>query len=321
MKAKLHSILLSMCVTACIPTIYAYNQEIDRNEILRLFAPVDVSTEGIANFLKNVYNRKEYLDVLPNNMSHLVQFLQHGKDSQQNREYTQSVIRLFSNKLKAAQYINAYAFSLMLTEFPELVVDHFEYKRADSFDARKEMLNTILYETFLAKYDNFKKNPKDFFDALSHEILDTFHQDVPSLQNEDISADELRKTIIRFLECSVAKLIWSPDEHGKVWQNVKTIAKHFETLVEYNIITDSNDLDDLYWSLIHRFCYFLQLASPELPVEFYEEIKNDLASTELLLLELEEQEELIETKRDCLTQAIFEGQARKQAIDMGVIVG
>lgn len=307
-----------------MPTVYASslyrNEDIDRNEGLMLFAPVDVSDEGIANFLKHVYNRKEYLDVLPNNMNHLVQFLQHGKDKQQNREYTQSVIRLFSNKLKAAQYINAYAFSSMLTELPELVADHFEYIRADSFDAHKEMLNTILYETFLAKYENFKRDPKEFFDTLSHEILDTLHQDVPNLQEVDISADELRQTIIRFLECSVSKLIWSPDEYGKIWQNVKKISKQFELLVEYNVITDQNDLDDLYWSLIHRFCYFLQLASPELPVEFYEEIKNDLASAEMLLLELEEQEELIESKRDCLTQAIFEGQARKQAIDMGIIV-
>jgi len=327
MKIICNRILLSACI-ACIPTLYASspsilyrNEDTDRAQGLMLYAPLDVSTEGIADFLRHVYNRKEYLDVLPNNMSHLMQLLEHGKNSNQTRAYTQSIIKLFSNKLKAAQYINAYAFSSLLAELPDLLSHHFEYKRLDSFDAHKEMINTILYETFLAKYEAFKQNPKDFFNSLSHDILDTLHQDGTSIQDEDISIDELRQTIIRFLEGSTAKLVWSPDEHSKIWESVKTISKQFETLVEHNIISDQNDLDDLFWSLIHRFSYFLQLASPELPVEFYETVKSDLASEQLLLLELEEQEELIESKRDCLTQAIFEGQARRQAIDMGVIVG
>ena len=49
-------------------------------------------------------------------------------------------------------------------------------------------------------------------------------------------------------------------------------------------------------------------------------MKNDIATQQLLLLELEEQEELIGTKRNHLTQVIMEGQAKKEAAAAGIIV-
>jgi len=322
MKPKL-SLVLIICVTTFIGSVQAvsdmhqYNNE--QEESLRMYAPLDTSPEGIRNFLQDVYNRRDYVDVLPNNMTHLLQFLEHGKKTHQTRGYAKSVIKLFSNKIKAVQYINAYTFSLMLSEFPDLLGEHFLHKRESALDKHKDTINSILYSTFLSKYDYFKKNPQEFFDSLSMEILNTIENDLPII-HEDISCDELRQAIVRFLEIALGKLIWNPEEHEKIWESVKTISKQLESLMECNIINDANDLDDLYWSLIHRFCFFLEIASPELPVEFYEKMKNDLATQQLLLLELEEQEELIETKGNYLMQAILQGQAKKQAAEMGIVL-
>ena len=97
------------------------SEDIEREEGLNFYAPVDMSPDGIKNFLQQVYNRSEYLDVLPTNLNHLVQFLENGKKNNQSRAYIRSVVKLFSNKLKGVQYINAYAFSLMLSQFPELL--------------------------------------------------------------------------------------------------------------------------------------------------------------------------------------------------------
>ncbi len=317
---------LIICVTTFMTSMQASsasalyrNAHEDRTESLHFYAPLDVSPEGIRDFLQSVYNRQEYIEILPNNLSHFIQFLQHGKKTHQTRGFAKSVIKLFSNKLKAVQYINAYAFSLTLAELPNLLEEHFSHKRTTALDTYKETINSILYSTFLSKYDFFKKNPKDFFDSLSLEILNTIENDLPII-HEDISCDELRQTLVRFLEISLGKLIWNPSEHEKIWDNFKTISRQFEQLMEHNIINDANDIDDLYWSLIHRFCFFLEVAAPELPVEFYEAIKNDLATQQLLLLELEEQEELIETKGNYLMQAILQGQAKKQAADMGIIL-
>ena len=70
------------------------------------------------------------------------------------------------------------------------------------------------------------------------------------------------KRLVDFLEIAMAKLIWSPEEHEKIWENVKAISRQLEVLIQHNILNDANDLDDLYWTLIHRFCFFLEIAIP-----------------------------------------------------------
>lgn len=55
----------------------------------------------------------------------------------------------------------------------------------------------------------------------------------------------------------------------------------------------------------------LEIANPDLPVDFYETMKNDIASQQLLLFELEEQEPLIEPKAKWLIRTVMEGHAKK----------
>jgi len=330
MNFKLLFLTLLICVTTFAQTKQATDkhanqtmlfksEDIEREEGLNFYAPVDMSPDGIKNFLQQVYNRSEYFELLPTNLTHLLDFLRNGKKNNQSRAYIRSVVKLFSNKIKGVQYINAYAFSFMLADFPHLLSDYFLIKRPNGLNKYKEELNSILYQTFLAKYDFFKKSPQEFFDSLSQDIIETLQHDLPAL-SDDVGPDELRHTLVRFLEISINKLIWHPEEHTKIWASVKGISNQLEALMEHNIIDDANDLDDLYWTLIHRFCYFLDLAHADLPIKFLETIKEDIATQQLLLIELEEQEPLITSKRDHLLQAVRAGIARKQAIDKGIVV-
>lgn len=323
-------LLLLICVTTFIQTAQGIDtkkantvtyrsEDVEREQGLSLYSPVDASPDGIKNFLQHVYNRNEYIEILPTNLSHIVQFLKHGKKNNQSRAYVKSVIKLFSNKLKGVQYINAYAYSFMLAEFPNLLGDYFLIKRPTGLNKYKDTLNSILYQTFLSKYDFFKKSPQEFFDLLSQEIIETLQHDLPML-SDDISTEELRNTLVRFLEIGINKLVWHPEEHDKIWASVKSISRQLEALMENNIIDDANDLDDLFWTLIHRFSYFLDLAHDSLPAKFFEMVKNDIATEQLLLVELEEQEALITSKRDHLLQIVRGGLARKQGVAKGLIL-
>ena len=323
-------LLLLICVTTFIQTVQGIDnkksstvtyrsEDVEREEGLSLFSPVDASPEGIKNFLQQVYNRHEYIEILPTNLSHIIQFLRHGKKNNQSRAYVKSVVKLFSNKLKGVQYINAYAYSLMLAELPDLLNSYFLIKRPSGLNKYKDTLNSILYQTFLAKYDFFKKSPQEFFDVLSQEIIETLQHDLPML-SDDISTEELRNTLVRFLEIGINKLVWHPEEHDKIWGSVKAISRQLEALMENNIIDDANDLDDLYWTLIHRFSYFIDIAHESLPAKFFETIKTDIASEQLLLVELEEQEALITSKRDHLLHIVRGSLARKQGAAKGLIL-
>ena len=295
--------------------LYSTNNELET----LLYAPISVDTNGIRSYLQQVYNRREYVDVLSNNFSHVSQFLYYGKTTHQTHAYVKSILKLFSNKLKATPYVNAYAFTQLLEELPALLTEHFTTKRSLSLDPYKEKVNSILYSTFFSRYDNFKQDPQAFFNDLSLEIVETL-QECPTYLSDDISKDELRQAIVRFLDLAISKLIWNAQECENIWDNFKTIVYDLEKLMEHHIINDLDDVDDLLWTLIHRFCFFLDIVRPELPSSFYETIKNDLTSQQLALLTIEEQEPLIEPKDMYLLQIIIENLAKKQAVEQGLII-
>jgi hypothetical protein len=292
----------------------------ERDLAKMLHAPITLSAHGIDAFLRTTFNSPLYSsDILPHDFSHFIQLLQHSKSmTHHRRAYIKSVVKLFGNKIKGAQYINAYAFSLMLDQLPDQLEEFFSLKRCLDPTRSTKKVYTILEQTFLNKFDQFKEKPREFLDTLSHEIIESLEKDT-ELIAEDISLEQLRQSVVRFLEACVGKLVWSPEDHEAIWDSVKKISQQLEVLIDRNILTDASDLDDLYWSLIHRFCFFVDITGSDLPLEFYEKIRNDIASQQILLLELEEQEKSIEPKISHLKRALLNGEAKKRAHDNGIV--
>ena len=114
--------------------------------------------------------------------------------------------------------------------------------------------------------------------------------------------------------------MWSPQDEMKTWQSAKKIARQLAELMECNILDDVNDLDDLYWSIVHRYCFLLDINATEMPLSFYEDIQNDLADQQPLLLALEEQEDFIERKAERLLRSLVRGKARRAAFDRGILI-
>jgi len=269
-------------------------------------------------------SKPEYArDILPNDFSHLTTLLDYCKKANKSRAYVERIFRVFSRLLKGAQYVNAYAFGQMLEQLPDLLEQHFTvYKsRAYSGDAKllnlepidrfKEVVNRTLYSRFLNEYDLFKKNSDSFFDMISTDIFE--------IVAEEATIDQLRQTVIRFLEVGLSKLVWSPEEHDTIWQSVKRMSQQINTLMDHYVVDDDDDVNDLFWTLIHRFCFFLDITGSVLPAEFYENIKQDVAAQQLELLELEEQEHWLESKTSCLKRALLTAEARSRAYQHGIL--
>jgi hypothetical protein len=277
---------------------YAEDQDLVNNFLHH----VDCSPDGIKHFLMNTYNHPEYgKDFLPNDFCHMIQFLEHGQKTECCKSYVKSVFRLFNNKLKSNDYINAYAFNRLLESMPHLLKNHFiAYKKPGILDSLKETIYTTLLHSFKEKFDTFKAQPIIFLDSVSQQIIELINQK----KSDETTNEELRKTILVFLEMSLDKLLWLPDDGYNTWEVVKDIAHNLTRLVEHNIIDDPDDLNDMFITLIERYCLFLDIASPDLPTDFYEKIKHDVTSQSILLLELEEQEQYIRSKAEILTQGI-----------------
>jgi len=283
------------------------------------FFPISFSQEGINHFLQNIYNRSDYgTEFLPNNFTHMLQFLQHGITTQQGASYAQSVFKLFSNKLKSAAYVNAYVFADALTPLAKLLKHYFSTPPQRSVKKIKTAVNDVLYSTFLSQFDFFKKDPKKFFSSLSSEILTSLNHELAGSRKE-IVKEQLRQTIVRFFELCVSKLVWCPDESENIWPSVKITSEKLAHMVKEKIIADIDHLDDLFWSITHRFCFFVDLTSSDLPLPFFQNIKQELVNKKPLLCKLEEQEKMVTSKADCLMQAMLSGEAKARAQEYGIV--
>lgn len=298
-------IFFFMCSVICIlvsDTTYTSNyqtrtQESNPTELLRLASTVLQRHEINGGVL----------------ISHMGTFLQQACSVDSSRGYAQLIFDLFANKFKGTEYLAAYQFETFVADLPDCMQSSINiekvqqylrnpYNNETLFNRFTSITHNILYQQFSTKYDQFKANPDQFLLSIAEEITD--------IARAEAEVELLRHTVVRFLEICLSKLVWSPHDDIKTWESVKRIANQMAFLVERNIITDINHLDDLYWSLLYRYCYFLDIAGPLLSNSFFQAIKDDIATHQLLFLELEEQDPFMGSKLKHLQQTIMHTQAR-----------
>jgi len=284
------------------------------------FIPIDFSADGLNDFFENTYNKHWYgTEFLPNNFTHMIQFLKYGKKTKQNWSYLKSVIKVFGNKLKSTTYVNSYAFLRLLKVLPNLTKQYFIVPEINIFEGNQKVINDVLYSNFMSNFSFFKQDPQTFLQDLSKNIVKNLQQKAGVLE-QHVSIENLRQSVVRFLESGLGKLVWDPKDHKKIWKLFYATAKKIERLAENNIFTDLDSLDDLFWSLIHRFCFFLELTAQELPVNFYKKFRMKLSSSDLFMFEIAEQESAMTTKEIHLVHALFENEAKARAYQSGMLL-
>lgn len=259
--------------------------------------------------LKNPAYAKE---ILPNDFGHLLYLVKSGAQGHQPPIYLRSVIKLFSNLLKKSHYVNAQEFSDSLQKLTAQLPSYFTLPASRAYisnpslysaifaDRFQVTVNSLLYSEFSTKFEIFRKNPTEFLYDVSTNIV--------NLAQEEMMQEQLRQSIIRFCDIALSKLVWDPASHEQTWEITKKIGEHLATLLEYNVLDDANDLDDLYWTLLNRYCYFMELVATDMPSSFYAAVRNDIRSNPIVLFALEEQDYIIESKLACMQRTLIEAE-------------
>ncbi len=281
-------------------------------------APIQFTRNGMHYYLQTIFNDPSYAqDFLPYSLTHFIQFLEHGKEMQQSSAFIEYALRLFCNKIKAAPYISAPAFSDMLSKAPILIKKYaLNTYEEINFDQIQNAIKNSMYDMFLTRFTVFKQEPEKFLNDLSHDLVKKV--EIIYSIDERIAQERLIQMFIRFLDSSTLKLMWNSRDEMRVWDSVKKIANQFADLVQEDIL-NRDDLDDLYRSLIERFCYFLDLTGSDLSIDVIKQIKEDIIADELLLFTLEEQEDLIESRAERMMQAVLQTEAKIEAKKYGMI--
>ncbi len=271
--------------------------------------------------LRSPHYKKE---ILPNNFSYMNQLIDIGTQNNQSSLYLRSIIKMFSTMLKSTHYVNAYAFSDLLDSLPALLNPYFAFPISTRYitnsalydasfaDRFTSTINNALYIKFSTEYESFRQNPELFLTNISSHIF--------SIAQEEIELKQIRHDIIRFCEIALSKLVWHPGEQEKTWELTKKITTQLATLLEQNILDDTNDLDDLYWTLLTRYCYFIEITAIDMPESFYTFLKNDISLNKILLFELPEQDCIIESKLAYMQRTIMEAEVKAYGYQHGLLL-
>lgn len=264
---------------------------------------------AIQEELKTIEYRKE---TLPNDFSYLTYLINFGNQHNQSALYLRSVIKLFSNMLKSCSYINADAFSQLLEKSPDLLGSYFTLRLAPEYLSDAALYNAafserfngtvhgLLYSKFSTEYALFRQDPDTFIKGLSNSIS--------AFAQEELTIQQTRQDLIKFYEIALNKLIWDVETQEQTWFVTKKIAEQLAILLQRNIIDDSNDLDDLYWTLLTRYCYFIELTATDMPAAFFTEVRNDIRNNSNVIFAMKEQDFIVESKASYMQRTLIEAE-------------
>lgn len=293
-----------------------YKQQISGNQFTPpdfFFHPLEYSRSSFKFFLTNVYNHRNYPQhFLALNFIHIVSGINLAPETDQPRRYIRKLFSLFDPKMLNI-YINPYAFSELLNQIPSAMAPfcNITKEKKDSIEAIKECIGSCLVDN----YAKLKNNP----DATLTELARTIQRLTSSNDDVDISIRELQHAYHYFLARGISNLVWSPTDQAETWKLVKTIACQLEKCTEYYML-DEEMLDDLFWVLLQRYAYFIDLCAPDLEQAFFDSVYHDLKTEKAALWMIEEREEFITTKLAYLRTVLMEAEIKSKTSASGVHV-
>jgi hypothetical protein len=281
----------------------------DEKKLNLFFTNIEFTHSGISSFFNHTFNRKEYgTEFLPHNFTHLAQFIEYGQQAGQSKEFTEGVLRLFNQKLKMSSYVSAPAFERLLVQSSP----YFEHQLAQKDFSLWKEIKTSLMTTFKTRFSYLQQNPMGFFDDISKDIAQKVSLQITT-------PDRVRYSLLRMLTSSCDKVVWSPSDQEQTWASFKTIGSSIERLHNKKVIPDDLDTNDLYWSLVERYAYFLDLVGSQLTLETCEKIKQDIREHKITWLQAPEQETGLQTKVERLAEVLLETEAKIRAGSFGLI--
>lgn len=278
-------------------------QDLSESNLDNLLEPINFTQDGLHRFFKHIFNRKEYaVEVLPYSFNHLLQMIDFGIKSKQNAAYFKAVIKLFTIKTKFIKFATSNEVERLVTIIPDML--HACMKKNTSTHSSESIKNIIMNE--------LKNTNPTSTDQLLSSISESLEAEINKKNTLAVNeSEELRCMLHTFIDNLLNKILWSPIDHAVLWGSVERLGLHL-SLLEKKKIFNKDEADLLEWSLVQRFCHFLELAGAQLPGSFYENARLAIAK-QLPGIDNNDENELATSKRQHLQDALLEGHIKSEA--------
>jgi hypothetical protein len=287
----------------------------------------DVFQKSFLKYIKDVYNKKDYALALSQDASHIKHFLDLSNEMSLDTHTVYVGMRLFYNKFKAAELVDDHVIAQLIETIPGSVERHFSTDFAPQTTTDLAFIKKNIESTLLSKLTDhikeFQAAPDLFLSALAEELAVYCKQHIDNAQKQAFrveTRERLRQATFRLFDTILSKAIWDPKSNEGIWKSFTAIANSLQLLGNHGIINHMDDLDDLLWTLTHRFCFFLDLTGAALPVKFYHTVEHDLEHKAVFFLEFKEQDDGIVSKKETLAEALLKAKARSIAYEKSGII-
>lgn len=276
--------------------------------------PLEFSRKSIISFLKDTFNHKSYPQHwLALKFDHVSQGLAIASQHEQPRRFAKKVLNLFFVKMHDI-YVNPYAWHRFAQDLVAFCGHHtdVEAERRVFIQSCKNILATYLVEDF------------DRFQIRTDQVLEDFaadlHAYIASADERDISIREFQHCVHYFLTKGTSLLIWNPDDQEDAWDIMLSIASVFEECAVRNLI-DTDMLDDLNWTLLHKFGSFVDLAAHELAPSFFDAARESMQTESRALFDADEREVYITSKSEYLAALLMKAETTSRLHATGHYTG
>jgi hypothetical protein len=217
-------------------------------------------------------------------------------------------LRKFYNTLKGCLMIDDSVVHQVLPEMVHLLKPYLNYQEEIdlSITTIQKRSEQFIAGCF-AKYSNMlQEQPNDFLLKLSRGTARIAYD---ALEGEDDFAEQrrarerLRHLVIQIADLMVSKVTWAPHAFESLQPSLMRIGADLCSLGEANILIHMDDFKDVFWTLVQRVKFFIDLNASVLPSDCFKMIKEDVDNHVFYFLEYEEHQDLREDLLRALTAA------------------
>lgn len=247
-----------------------------------------------------------------------------AKEVNLDLEKAYTCLRLFYNNIKAAEAIDDTVVDQVLEAMPRFFNHYFDEAPVaiGELNIVRQNVEDLLLERFTDQFDLFQIEPDIFINKISTDISGIVKSRLMYIHQEEDARElkeKFRTMIVRFSDLIISKAIWYEEYHERIWTTVTSIADSLHKMGTRGIITDQDNLDELWDTLVKRFVWYLDFRGSALPMEFYDQVEEDLKNNVQLFLELDEQDDGITTKKEAIQGAIIKAKAKVIALEKGIV--
>lgn len=267
--------------------------------------------------LISVCNLPSYPETIAGDARDLLDFFDDCKKYELSADAYLRGIRQFHNRAKACEIIDDTVMINLLDGFSS-GMGHLFARPSFTFSAGKNLKNLYterVAESLYTGFDLLRTEPTAFVKKLARELERSTVKNVNQYEKLIETRSEIRSMVSKFFEHTLSKTMWNYLAYQSIWPSVLSIAHGIHRIHDYKIITNENEINDLYWSLTYKFCFFIDFIGSAFPKSFYDAIENDINNGVVGFLDWEEPEHKALSKRDVLCASLTKGKMKAIAME------